>query len=61
MLRICMISSQFRYTYSNMEMILNGCGSHMVFLPNVLHCWMKKNCAPVIHDTLRSLFTNEAL
>ena len=56
MLRICMISSQFRYTYSNMEMILNGCG-----LPNVLHCWIKKNCAPVIHDTLRSLFINEAL
>ena len=27
-----MISSQLRYTYSNMEMILNGCGSHMVFI-----------------------------
>ena len=56
-----MISSQFRYTYSNMEMILNGCGSHMVFFTKCFALLDKKNCAPVIHDTLRSLFTNEAL
>ena len=56
-----MISPQFRYSYSNMEMILNECGSHMVLFTNVLHCWIKKNCASVIDDTLRSLFTNEAL
>ena len=35
--------------------------THGVFLQNVLHCLIMKNCASVIYDTLRSLLTNEAL
>ena len=35
--------------------------THGVFLQNVLHCWIKKNCDSVIYDTLRSLFSNKAL
>ena len=35
--------------------------THEAFLQNALHCWIKKNYASVIYDTLRSLFTSEAL
>ena len=57
-----MISTQIRYTYSNMEMIFKWMWViHGVFLQNVLHCGIKKNCASDIYDTLRSLFFNEAL
>ena len=37
------------------------CVIHGISLQNVLHCWIKKRCASAIYDTLRSLFTNEAL
>ena len=57
-----MIPSQFRYTYSNIEMILNGCGSHMMFLYKMFSLvGYRKIVLSVIYDTLRSLFTNKAL
>ena len=43
------------------EMILNECASPAVYSQNVLDCWIMKNCASVIQDTARSMFTNEAL